>query len=121
MADERPHMRNDDRASPFIPILILTLAFVGWSGFQTTQLVQEKGALATLKVTQDKQTEDSKKLRESLENLAKGTLALSNRGNPNARLIVDELRRRGITINPETPPAPAVPAAASPTPADAKK
>jgi hypothetical protein len=111
MADERPHLRNDDRASPFIPILILALAFVGWSGFQTTQLVQEKGVLATLKVTQDKQTEDSKKLRESLENLAKGTLALSNQGNPNARLIVDELRRRGITISPDTPPA-AAPAAA---------
>ena len=120
MADERPHLRNDDRASPFIPILILTLAFVGWSGFQTTQLVQEKGALATLKVTQDKQTEDSKKLRESLENLAKGTLALSNQGNPNARLIVDELRRRGITISPDTPPAAAAPAA-PPASAETKK
>ena len=120
MADERLQMRNDDRASPFIPILILALAFVGWSGFQTTQLVQEKTALAMLKVNQDKQTEDSKKLRESLDKLAKGTLALSDRGNPNARLIVDELRRRGITISPESPPAATAPATA-PAPADAKK
>ena len=120
MADERPQVRNGDRTSPFIPILILALAFVGWSGFQTTQLVQEKTALATLKISQDKQTEDSKKLRESLDKLAKGTLALSDRGNPNARLIVDELRRRGITISAESPPPAAAPAAA-PAPADAKK
>ena len=112
----------DERASPFIPILIVALTFAAWSGFQTTQLVQEKDALATLRANQERQMEDSKKLREGLDNLAKSTLALSNRGNPNARLIVDELRRRGVTINPDT--AAAAPGAATtpaPAPADTKK
>ena len=108
----------DQRTSPFIPILILALTVAAWSGFQTTQLVQEKDALATLRANQEKQMEDSKKLRESLDGLGKGTLALSNRGNANARLIVDELRRRGVTINPE---APAAAPAAAPAPADTKK
>ncbi len=100
------------RMGPFIPMLILALSFAGWTIFQTTQLLHEKENLATLRVSQDKQIEDSKKLRDGLENLAKGTLALANRGNANARLIVDELRRRGVTINPDA--SPATPAAAEP-------
>lgn len=109
MADEQLPLRRADRASPFIPILILALSFAGWAGFQTTQLILEKDSLAALRVSQDKQVEESKKLREGLDGLAKATLALANRGNANARLIVDELRRRGVTINPDAPP-PAPPA-----------
>jgi hypothetical protein len=102
------------RMSPFVPILILTLSFAGWSGFQTTQLVQEKENLAALRAVQDKQVEDSKKLRDGLDKLAKATLALANRGNTNARLIVDELQRRGVTINPDAP-------AAAPAPGEIRK
>ena len=112
MANDQLSVRAGERANPFIPILILALSFVGWSGFQTAQLVFEKDNLAALRAGQDKQVEDSKKLRDGLDNLAKATLALSNRGNANARLIVDELRRRGVTINPDAPPA--APAAAEP-------
>ncbi len=114
MADQQLPVRGVERASPFIPILILALSFAGWAGFQTSQLIQEKESLATLRANQDKQVEDSKKLREGLDGLAKATLALSNRGNANARLIVDELRRRGVTINPDSPPA-------APPAADSKK
>jgi hypothetical protein len=109
IADDQLSVRAGERASPFIPILILALSFVGWSGFQTAQLVLEKDNLAALRAGQDKPVEDSKKLRDGLDNLAKATLALSNRGNINARLIVDELRRRGVTINPDAPAPPAAP------------
>jgi hypothetical protein len=107
MADDLDDLpvRAGERASPFVPILILALSFAGWAGFQTTQLVQEKDNLAALHASQDKQVEDSKKLRESLDSLAKSTLVLANRGNANARLVVEELRRRGVTINPDAPPA----------------
>lgn len=110
--DDLP-VRAGERASPFVPILILAISFAGWACFQTVQLVQEKDNLAALHVGQEKQMEDSKRLRESLDNLAKSTLVLANRGNPNARLVVDELRRRGVTINPDAPP-PAAPGAGEP-------
>jgi|SRR5450631_1831209 len=105
MADDHLPIRTGGRASPFLPILILALSFAGWSAFQTAKLVQERDSLAALRVSQDKQVEDSKKLRDGLDNLAKATLALANRGNANARLIVDELRRRGVTISPDVTPA----------------
>lgn len=49
---------------PFIPIVLLAVAFVAWLGFQGWQLVAEQG-------------------------------------NANARVVVGELRRRGVTINPD--------------------
>ena len=45
------------------------------------------------------------KLRSSLDALARETAILADRGNAGARLIVDELRKRGVTINPKAPPA----------------
>ena len=50
--------------------------------------------------------ENSKKLRDQLDGLARETQLLANKGNAGARLIVDELKKRGITINPEPPATP---------------
>ena len=41
------------------------------------------------------------KLRTSLDSLAADTQRLADRGNANAALLVTELKRRGITINPQ--------------------
>jgi hypothetical protein len=43
------------------------------------------------------------KLRASLDALAVDTQRLAEAGNPSAKLLVDELRKRGITINPAAP------------------
>jgi hypothetical protein len=44
-------------------------------------------------------------LRTSLDSLARETALLAEKGNPGAKLIVGELARRGVTINPNaTPP-----------------
>ncbi|MGZ5091152.1 MAG: hypothetical protein ACXWCY_24280 [Burkholderiales bacterium] len=111
--------RNDfertrtQRWSPFIPLLILSVTYLAWSVFQTTQLVRERDALAAAHVGQEKLIQESQKLRERLDTLAKQTQLLANRGNKGAMVVVDELRKRGITINPETKPTPP-PAASTP-------
>ncbi len=87
--------------SPFIPLLILSLVFVAWFTFQATQLRIEGDVMRELTTKQDKQVQDSTKLRESLEAIARGTARLADGGNANARLIVDELKRRGVTIAPD--------------------
>ena len=50
------------------------------------------------------QLQESKKLRDSLDAIARGTAQLADAGNGNARLVVDELKKRGVTIN-QNPPA----------------
>jgi hypothetical protein len=116
MADHpEPETRPSQYWPVFIPLLILAVTYLGWTVFQTTQLMHERDALAKSYANQEKPFQDSKKLRDSLDKIARETQSLANRGNKSALLIVDQLRKRGITINPE--PAPQSPPASSAAPA----
>jgi hypothetical protein len=85
--------------SPFAPALLVALAVTAWFAFQTYQLVRERQQLAQLRTAQDGPVEAAAKVRASLDSVARATALLAYRGNANARVIVEELRRRGITIN----------------------
>ena len=84
-----------------MPTLLLSSALVGWLGFQTWQLVAERQQLGQLRTGQDSPVDAATKLRASLDAMATGTAKLADAGNNNARTIVEELRKRGITINSE--------------------
>lgn len=101
---------SSDRAhSPFVPTLLAGLSVAGWLGFQGYQLVLERDALLAAHAQQQQTVDSAAKLRGSLDALAADTQRLATAGNPNARLLVEELRKRGVTINPSatsaTPPA----------------
>lgn len=87
--------------SPFIPVVVLATAFVAWLGFQCWQLVAEHRQLRQARAQLEAPFESSTKLRASLDTLAATTAKLAEQGNANARVIVDELRKRGVTINPD--------------------
>lgn len=93
--------RNESKAhSPLVPLLLLLLALLVWIAFQTTQLLSERGNLKAMEVNQEAQVQQSQKLRAALDALAADTAKLAEQGNPNAKLLVEELRKRGVTINP---------------------
>ena len=106
------------RWSVFVPLLILAVTYLAWTVFQTMTLIKEREALATVRANQEQQIQNSKKLRENLDKLAKDTRVLADRGNAGAKMVVEELRRRGITINIDgQPPSPgAAPDAIPPAP-----
>lgn len=86
--------------SPFVPLLLGGLAVMGWLGFQAQQLMTEREALATAHASQQQTVDNAAKLRASLDALAADTQRMAQAGNPSARVLVDELARRGVTINP---------------------
>ena len=88
------------------PVCLVVAAFVLWTGFQTTQLLRENGTLKTIRANQETAVQEAAKLRTQLDSIARATQELANQGNPNAKTIVTELQKRGITINL---PAPAEP------------
>ena len=94
----------DPRAttSVFIAALLLALAVVGWFAFQTVQLWREQQQFELMKTSLLPQEQAAAKLRASLDEVATATAKLSASGNSNARVIVDQLRSRGITINPSS-------------------
>jgi hypothetical protein len=89
----------------FLPVLLLTVTSLGWFLFQATQLLAERNTLQLSREAQQAQVQQSQRLRDSLDGLARDTARLAEQGNRNAKLVVDELRRRGVTINAEAPPA----------------
>lgn len=83
----------------FVPALLLALALVLWLGFQAVQQFGERQQLARADAALAPQEQSATKLRNSLEAIATATARLAAGGNANARSVVDDLRKRGVTIN----------------------
>ena len=89
------------------PVCLVLVAFVVWTGFQTSQLMRERVTLKAILTSQEAPVQEAAKLRTQLDSIARGTQELANQGNSNAKTIVAELQKRGITINLPAAPAPA--------------
>lgn len=87
-------------------VCLVVVAFALWTGFQTTQLLREHGTLQAIRASQETAVQEAAKLRTQLDSIARGTQELANQGNQNAKTIVAELQKRGITINVPPPAEP---------------
>jgi len=105
---------SGDRRSPWPALTLVVLAVLAWFAFQTAQLVRERASLQAVRASQDATLVQAEKLRAQLDSIASKTLELAQHGNPNAALIVQELARRGVSINPSAVPARADSAPAAP-------
>ena len=90
--------------SPFLPTLLIALSLLSWLAFQGAQLALEQRRLRLAQTSLDAQHEAATKLRAALDSLATATSKLAADGNANARIVVDELRKRGVTIRPNAAP-----------------
>jgi hypothetical protein len=86
--------------SPYVPLLLTLIAFTGLLGFQTVELVQSRSAIAQMRDAQEQAYAESNKLRQQLNRLAGRTAALAERGNANAKAIVQAFARQGVTFRP---------------------
>ena len=104
-----PEAGGGDRGAgppgPWIAVALLTAAFLVLTGYQTFQLVRERGNLRTVRANQETPLQQAQRVRAQLDSIARSTLELAKQGNSGAAVIVEQLARRGITINPNAPPA----------------
>jgi hypothetical protein len=111
MSEEQPGDRSEPARrvarSPFIPILLLAATVVAVTAFQTWMLFAGRRTLTEAIAAQDAQVQQSTKVRTALDSIATRTARVARAGNANATVIVEELRKRGISINADNPaPAP---------------
>ncbi len=83
-----------------IPLALIIVAFFAMTAFQAVQLTHERSRLADLKVAQEPAMQEGMKLRQQLESLSAKTAQLAEGGNANAKAIVEEFRRQGVTLKP---------------------
>ena len=100
--------------SAFAPVLLCVLALLLGLGWQSYQLVAEREGMQAAHAGQQQTVDNAGKLRASLDALAADTQRLADSGNASAAALVAELRKRGITINPQAAAAAAAASAAAP-------
>lgn len=113
-AQAAPAARGRPAHGPFLPLLLGLAALLIVLLHQLWQLEQERQQLGATLQAAGPQMAAAQQLRQALDRLAGDTQRLADEGNAPARTLVDELRRRGITINAGAAAAPA--AADPPTP-----
>lgn len=87
--------------SPFLPLLLLGLALLAMLAMQAYLLASERQVLTERIGLQAQPLANGHKLRTAADSLFGKMQALSDKGNPNARAVVTELQKRGLTINPD--------------------
>jgi hypothetical protein len=85
--------------SVFIPATVFFLAWFIWAAFQAVQLHEENKSLMTLGAGQEQQLQQAQRVRQTLDALASETQKLADSGNANAKVVIEELRKRGVTVN----------------------
>ncbi|HEX3971913.1 MAG TPA: hypothetical protein VHX19_11350 [Stellaceae bacterium] len=86
----------------------LAIAFFLMVAFQTFELVREHANLENAQGGQQAPLEQTLQMRQETEGLAGDIAALADKGNANAKQIVEGMRQQGITLR--TPQAAAAPA-----------
>lgn len=120
-ADPEPEQESPSpRAaiSPWPLLVLLVAAGLVWFGFQSWQLQREYHTLLGIRASSAAPLEQARKRRAQLESIMRRTFELAQKGNPGATLILQELARRGVTINPAPAPGtlPGAPAPSAPAP-----
>jgi hypothetical protein len=89
----------------WIAVFLLAGAMLASAGFQAFQLGRERSNLQRIRDNQENAIRQAQRIRGQLDSVARRTLELAQQGNPGAATIVEQLARRGITINPNAAPA----------------
>ena len=87
-----------------LALMLLTLTVLLSLGFNTFGLIRERRSLIAIRENQQVAIQQAERVRAQLDSIVKRTLQLAQQGNPGAAIIVAQLARRGVTINPGPAP-----------------
>lgn len=87
-----------------LAFLLTLLALLIWHGAQTVQLLRERTSLSLAKESQDAALQESQKVQSQFQTLVTKTAELAAKGHPGAKMVIDELQKRGVGLaaGPET-------------------
>ncbi len=89
-----------------IALTLTLIAIVLWFGFQAFQLVRDRSSLQVVKANQETAMQESEKIRSQFQTLMTKTAELANKGHAGAKMVIDELQKRGLGVGaaPEEKP-----------------
>lgn len=87
------------RATFQLGVLLAVITIVLAAGFNLYQGLEDRGLLRTAWTNLEAPHQQAVRVRTQLDTVAKQIARLAEQGNPNAREVVEGLRRQGVTIN----------------------
>lgn len=100
-------MENESNRALTLPLILGLVAFLISQGFQTVELVRGHSNLSAERQAQEEQIAKSNQLRQQLSTLLNKTSDLAKGGDAEAKTIVDDFAKRGITFVPTKDAKPA--------------
>ena len=92
-------------------LVVLAAAFFLTVAFQSYELIRDHQNLEMAAAGQEAPLQQALQIRQQTEALAGDTAALADKGNTNAKQVIDTLRQQGITLHaPQAPAASSAPA-----------
>ena len=88
-----------------IALTLTLVSLILWFGFQTFQLVGDRSSLRQLKANQETAIQETAKIRTQFQTLVTKTAELAKQGHAGAKMVIDELQKRGVGVAPDEAPA----------------
>ena len=82
------------------PVILVVVGLFVLMVFETGQAVHDRGGLSDLRHSQEPTVQEAIKLRQQLDSLAGKTAQLAADGDEGAKIVVDQMKRQGISLNP---------------------
>jgi cell division protein FtsL len=79
-----------------LPFIITLAALTVYFGFQTVQLIAERGNLSQVKSNQEAAIQEAQKVQTQFRNLVTKTSQLADQGHAGAKMVMEELQKRGV-------------------------
>ncbi len=101
--EQEPVEERSGASSIALTLTLVTLIL--WFGFQAFQLVRDRSSLQVVKANQETAMQESEKIRTQFQTLMTKTAELANQGHAGAKMVIDELQKRGLGVGaPEEKP-----------------
>ena len=83
-----------------LPFILTLVALTIYFAFQTLQLATERNNLGLMKANQDAAIQEAQKVQTQFKTLVTKTGELAAQGHAGARMVMDELQKRGFSSAP---------------------
>jgi len=107
-----------EKTSSNVPFIITLAALTVYFGFQTVQLISERGNLGQVKSSQEAAIQEAQKVQTQFRNLVTKTGQLADQGHAGAKMVMEELQKQGVGFaSPPAAPEAKAPPSKEPKPA----
>jgi hypothetical protein len=86
------------------PMILILLALTAYFGFQTLQFLFERNNLVMVKTSQESSIQEAQKIQAQFKTLVGKTGELADKGHAGAKLVMEELLKRGVSSAPQPAP-----------------